>query len=434
MIRLFSYLLGMVASVVGITICLIYKEYVASAISILFFIFFIVCIIKFSIRSDRDLGIILDAVKNGDTTLHFNTISYPHKIGEKLNRISQTLHATRLVIVRNQTYYSLILNKVPSGVLVADNNGKIVTVNDSCLNMLEMEALGSLVRIKELYPAAADTLMAMRSGESATISLADRTVAVSCNQITIPDRGELRVFVMTGIDAELNKKETDSWTMSVRTLSHEIMNTVTPIISISNTLASIANVEGENTDIKDGLDTISAMSEELMQFARNYRALAHSPHPQMSEENLEDIVTEIITAAKRQASNKNIVISRSESRHKVLCDRNLTYTAISNVVKNSIEALQGIENGEITIDCMPNKQGYIQLNISNNGPQVPEEISKEIFSPFFTTKSEGQGIGLPLSKRIMVAQRGNLYLRPYSHPSSPTTFTFLFSQSQNAAL
>ncbi len=254
------------------------------------------------------------------------------------------------------------------------------------------------------------------------------------NQITIPDRGELRVFVMTGIDAELNKKETDSWTMSVRTLSHEIMNTVTPIISISNTLASIANVEGENTDIKDGLNTISAMSEELMQFARNYRALAHSPHPQMSEESLEDIVTEIIAAAKRQASNKNIVISRSEYRHKVLCDRNLTYTAISNVVKNSIEALQGIENGEIAIDCMPNKQGYIQLNISNNGPQVPEEISKEIFSPFFTTKSEGQGIGLPLSKRIMVAQRGNLYLRPYSHPSSPTTFTFLFSQSQNAAL
>lgn len=191
----------------------------------------------------------------------------------------------------------------------------------------------------------------------------------------------------------------------------------------------MAKGEGENLDIKEGLDTISAMGEELMQFARNYRALAHSPHPQMHEENLEDIVTEIITAVQQQPSNEGIAFKCSETWHNVLCDRNLTYTAISNVIKNSIEALQGLKNGEVIIGCLQNKQGYIQLNISNNGAHIPEEINKEIFSPFFTTKSDGQGIGLPLSKRIMVAQRGNLYLRPYSSPDSLTTFTFLFSSS-----
>lgn len=432
MIRFCFLLIGLIASVVVTTLFIVHEEYVAAAISFLVFIFLFTGIIRFSIRSDKDLGIILDAVRNGDTTLHFNNISYPGKIGEKLNRISQTLHATRLAIVRNQTYYSLILNKVPSGVFVADSNGKILTINDSCLNMLEMEALGSLARLSESYPGAAKTIMSMRSGDTATITLADRTVAVSCNQIMIPDKGELRVFVMTHIDAELNKKETDSWTMSVRTLSHEIMNSVTPIISISKTLSTMARGEGENPDIKEGLDTISTMGEELMQFARNYRALAHSPHPQMHEENLGDIVTEIVAAAKQQPNNEHITFKCPDTWYQVLCDRNLTYTAISNIVRNSIEVLQGVKKGEITINCFQSKQGDIQLNISNNGAHIPEEIKKEIFSPFFTTKSDGQGIGLPLSKRIMVAQRGNLYLRPYSNPDSLTTFTFLFSSTSHA--
>ncbi|MDE6264820.1 MAG: GHKL domain-containing protein [Paramuribaculum sp.] len=431
MIRFCFLLIGLIASIVVTTLFIIHEEYVAAAISFLAFIFLFTGIIRFSIRSDKDLGIILDAVRNGDTTLHFNNISYPGKIGEKLNRISQTLHATRLAIVRNQTYYSLILNKVPSGVFVADSKGKILTINDSCLNMLEMEALGSLARLSESYPGASKTIMSLRSGDTATITLADRTVAVSCNQIMIPDKGELRVFVMTRIDAELNKKETDSWTMSVRTLAHEIMNSVTPIISISKTLSSIAKEEGENPDIKEGLDTISTMGEELMQFARNYRALAHSPHPQMHEEDLGHIVTEIVAAAKQQPNNEYIAFNCTDTWYQVICDRNLTYTAISNIVRNSIEALQGVENGEITINCFQTKQGDIQLNISNNGEHIPEEINKEIFSPFFTTKSDGQGIGLPLSKRIMVAQHGNLYLRPYSNPDSLTTFTFLFSSTSH---
>lgn len=194
----------------------------------------------------------------------------------------------------------------------------------------------------------------------------------------------------------------------------------------------MARGEGENPDIKEGLDTISTMGEELMQFARNYRALAHSPHPQMHEENLGDIVTEIVAAAKQQPNNEHITFKCPDTWYQVLCDRNLTYTAISNIVRNSIEVLQGVKKGEITINCFQSKQGDIQLNISNNGAHIPEEIKKEIFSPFFTTKSDGQGIGLPLSKRIMVAQRGNLYLRPYSNPDSLTTFTFLFSSTSHA--
>lgn len=423
--RLSVIISGLIISVASASIMLIYyKEYVIGAIIFCCVIYFIAKIFNLFSRSDRDLGIILEAVRNGDTTLSFNNAFYPGKIGEKLNEISETLHYTRLAIVRNQTYFSYLLDQVPSGVFVADFAGKIYTFNTALLNIFGLPAIGSISRISEIYPQAADILANLGNEDKASINISDKNYSVSCSKIQLPDRGELYIYVLTDIDIDLNRKEIESWTMSVRTLSHEIMNTVAPIISISKTLSCLDNSQNSIPEMTEGLTTISAIGEELMQFAKNYRAFAHTPEPVLQKENLKEIVDEISAGFKYLPGIGNINVLISNKWYPVRCDRSLTYTAISNVFKNSIEAIQRNEAGTVIIDCSLEKNGYVRLDISNNGETIPEDISKEIFSPFFTTKSDGQGIGLPLSKRIMVSQGGNLFL---SHRNqAKTTFSFIF--------
>ncbi|MDE5837602.1 MAG: hypothetical protein K2H39_00965, partial [Paramuribaculum sp.] len=252
--RLVLVILLLIVSVAAsVVLLLYYREFVIGNMVSVIAIYLAVKILMLFSKSEKDLGIILEAVKNGDTTIHFNNVSYPGRIGEKLNEISATLHYTKLSIERNQTYFSYLLNQVPSGIFVANSVGKIFTVNKALLNIIRLPALGSVSRIYEIFPQAAETIATLGEGDIASVDIYDKNYAISCSKIKFPDRGELYIYVLTDIDLQLNRREIESWTMSVRTLSHEIMNNVTPIISISNTLSGAEYIKNCSHELKEGL-------------------------------------------------------------------------------------------------------------------------------------------------------------------------------------
>lgn len=406
----------------------IYKEYVLGTMCLLGDIWLIIKILRIIANVDSDLSLLIEAMKNSDSTLRYPVNRYFGRVGEKINQIAAMLHSISTKAAEEQHYFSIIINHVQAGILVVDSKGNVINSNKAAHSLLNMEVISCVDRIADAAPQLAQSMRDMRSKDVAIVKLPGKELSLTCSEFSFTFHGQVKLFVLTEISAALNKKEQETWSLSVRTLSHEIMNSLAPIISISQTLRDLPPDRLDASLIQEGLGTISSMSENLVAFAQNYRALAMMPAPQITRQLLLPMVKEVVEIATLwQHSSAPISFDVSiDSSVAVDCDRQLTVRAISNVVKNAVEALADTPNPLIVFAVRRPQPDFILLTISNNGPQIPASCHADIFTPFFTTRKGGQGIGLSLSKRIMSAQNGAMFLNPYTSTTSLTTFSFRF--------
>jgi len=427
MIRITVALICLVAFTIAATFLYIYKEYILCGVCASLAFIDSLMIVRILVSVDIDMSILIEAVKNQDTSLRFPKRKYYARVGEKLNQISAMLHYVRVKTAEKQHYFNIILDNIQVGVMVVDSRMRVITTNKTCLSMLYMDIVPCIDRIRKIYPELASSLCGLRHKDCTSVQLPDRNLSIACSEASFFHYGKIKLFVLTEISQALNRKEEETWSLSVRTLSHEIMNSLAPIISISQTLREVPDEEIDMNIIRESLDTISSMSENLKLFAQNYRALALMPNPQISSHSLLSMIKEVIGVATHwQSGIKPIAFEVNVPESIIVyCDRTLTIRAISNVVKNAVEAVTLNDNPIITI-FGSQESNRSTLSISNNGPIIPANIIKDIFTPFFTTRSGGQGIGLSLSKRIMSAQRGALVLEQYDKKRNYTTFSFQF--------
>ena len=367
-------------------------------------------------RNIKKVTFLFDAIDNGDFSFNFPTekgFKEDKILHKSLNRIKLFLQHTREEQMEREKYYEQILNAVDTGILVVDGHDNILQHNQAALRLLDTDVLTHMNQVKG--------------------KLKDEHLAKHETQAMLKDK-HVRIIALSDVSHELSNQEVDSWIKLIRVLTHEIMNTITPVTSLSETLLTRVT---EDKDLKQGLETIHKTGTELLAFVNNYRRFTHVPQPQPALFYVEPFLERMAMLC-----NHEVEISVSPKDLLVYADESLLSHVVTNLLKNAVEAFNGQEKlsaernkqdgnvqgrnkqecrsadlqsaaskkAFIHLQAYANAQESIIIDVSNNAGLIPEDVASHIFIPFFTTKPEGSGIGLSLSRQIMRVSGGSLSL------------------------
>ena len=336
-------------------------------------------------RNIKKVTFLFDAIDNGDFSFNFPTekrFKEDNILHQSLNRIKLFLQHTREEQMDREKYYEQILNAVDTGILVVDDHDNILQHNQAALRLLDTDVLTHMNQVKG--------------------KLKDEHLAKHETQAMLKDK-HVRIIALSDVSHELSNQEVDSWIKLIRVLTHEIMNTITPVTSLSETLLTRVT---EDKDLKQGLETIHKTGTELLAFVNNYRRFTHVPQPQPALFYVEPFLERMAMLC-----NHEVEIEVSPKDLLVYADESLLSHVVTNLLKNAVEAFNGQEKlSFIRLHAYANVQESIIIDVSNNAGLIPEDVASHIFIPFFTTKPEGSGIGLSLSRQIMRVSGGSLSL------------------------
>ena len=367
-------------------------------------------------RNIKKVTFLFDAIDNGDFSFNFPTekgFKEDKILHKSLNRIKLFLQHTREEQMDREKYYEQILNAVDTGILVVDSHDNILQHNQAALRLLNTDVLTHMNQVKG--------------------KLKDEHLAKHETQAMLKDK-HVRIIALSDVSHELSNQEVDSWIKLIRVLTHEIMNTITPVTSLSETLLTRVT---EDKDLKQGLETIHKTGTELLAFVNNYRRFTHVPQPQPALFYVEPFLERMALLC-----NHEVEISVSPKDLLAYADESLLSHVVTNLLKNAVEAFNGQEKlsaernkqdgneqgrnkqecrsadlqsaaskkAFIRLQAYANAQESIIIDVSNNAGLIPEDVASHIFIPFFTTKPEGSGIGLSLSRQIMRVSGGSLSL------------------------
>ena len=336
-------------------------------------------------RNIKKVTFLFDAIDNGDFSFSFPTekrFKEDKILHQSLNRIKLFLQHTREEQMEREKYYEQILNAVDTGILVVDDHDNILQHNQAALRLLDTDVLTHMNQVKG--------------------KLKDEHLAKHETQAMLKDK-HVRIIALSDVSHELSNQEVDSWIKLIRVLTHEIMNTITPVTSLSETLLTRVT---EDKDLKQGLETIHKTGTELLAFVNNYRRFTHVPQPQPALFYVEPFLERMAMLC-----NHEVEISVTPKDLLVYADESLLSHVVTNLLKNAVEAFREKEKlSFIRLQAYANAQESIIIDVSNNAGLIPEDVASHIFIPFFTTKPEGSGIGLSLSRQIMRVSGGSLSL------------------------
>ena len=336
-------------------------------------------------RNIKKVTFLFDAIDNGDFSFNFPTekrFKEDNILHQSLNRIKLFLQHTREEQMDREKYYEQILNAVDTGILVVDGHDNILQHNQAALRLLDTDVLTHMNQVKG--------------------KLKDEHLAKHETQAMLKDK-HVRIIALSDVSHELSNQEVDSWIKLIRVLTHEIMNTITPVTSLSETLLTRVT---EDKDLKQGLETIHKTGTELLAFVNNYRRFTHVPQPQPALFYVEPFLERMALLC-----NHEVEIEVSPKDLLVYADESLLSHVVTNLLKNAVEAFKEKEKlSFIRLQAYANAQESIIIDVSNNAGLIPEDVASHIFIPFFTTKPEGSGIGLSLSRQIMRVSGGSLSL------------------------
>lgn len=372
-------------------------------------------------RNIKKVIFLFDAIDNVDFSFNFpmQGVSKNDRIlHQSLNRIKAFLQHTREEQMEREKYYEKILNMVDAGIMVVDSHDNVLQHNQAALRLLNTDVLTHLNQVRE--------------------KLKDEHLSKHETATMIKDK-PVRIIAISDVSHELSNQEIDSWIKLIRVLTHEIMNTITPVTSLSETL--LKELE-ESESLRIGLETIHKTGTELLSFVNNYRRFTHVPQPQPSLLYVEPFLQRMALLC-----NHEVSIEVAPKDLIVYADESLIAHVVTNLLKNATEAIKEhsenfstgtdksketdkskdctfAQNPYIQIKAYANEQEAIIIDVINNAGLIPDDIAAHIFIPFFTTKKEGSGIGLSLSRQIMRVSGGTLSLHQDKEENT-TTFRII---------
>lgn len=392
------------------------QSYLWFGVSICLLILSIIWQIRLYRSHVKQVLFMIDALENNDNSFRFPVEKgspVSKQINSALNRVGQILYNVKAQTAQQEKYYELILDFVSTGLIVLNDNGAVYQKNKEALRLLGLNVFTHVRQLSKVDTVlmekvencrAGDKLQVMFHNERGTINLSIRV-----SDINVHDE-HLRILALNDINVELDEKEIDSWIRLTRVLTHEIMNSVTPITSLSDTLLSI--VEDRDEEISHGLQTISTTGKGLLSFVESYREFTRIPTPEPSLFYIKAFIERMIELARHQNPCEHITFRTEIVPADLIlyADENLISQVVINLLKNAIQAIGNQTDGKINIHAYCNEAEEVWIEIKNNGPVIPAEIAEHIFIPFFTTKEGGSGIGLSISRQIMRLSGGSLIL------------------------
>lgn len=362
-----------------------------------------------------------DALDSGESAFRYSEDHWSdRRLNRSLNRLRSIFEAEKSDIRERERYFGIMLDHVQSGVIVIDGD-KIDYSNVIARGFLGMSDISSLRQIERISPDLANAFRSASEVESKASFVSERgTVQFSISACTARLHGkDVSIVTFNDITLEMENNESESWTRLIRVLTHEIMNTVTPIASLSSALSQ--NLDAYDTeDVRSALGTISSSSEGLISFVQSYRSLTHIAAPIRKAFYLRDLVNDSVTIA--QANWPSAKVSYHELSEDIIlyADYGQISQVMNNLIKNAVQA--GASDIDITASI--DKRERTVINVANNGEPISETGREQIFVPFYTTKGvSGTGVGLSLCRQIIRLNGGTINLT--SSTPEATVFTIV---------
>lgn len=399
----------------------------------------IVALIRFVDRTNRELSRLLLAIRYSDFQQAFQAAGLKGSYAElsaAFTSVMEDFRAARAEKEEHVLYLNTVIQHIGIGLLAFQRDGSVGLINNAAKRLLRVPYLKNVRTLDRFSHELVETLLRLGAGEKALVKVVDRDDLLELVMYATEFRLQGQSYILVSIQdiqAELEEKEIESWQKLVSVLTHEIMNSITPIASLADTanglLAEVTSGEDSSealTDVRDAMHTIARRSQHLIHFVHAYRSLTRIPRPDLAIfpiRRLFDAVENLYRPSLEDAGI-DMTVSVEPEELDLTADPELIEQVLINLIKNAIEALRGVAGGHIRLMARMNNRGQPIIQVVDNGPGIPPEAVERIFIPFFTTKKEGSGIGLSLSRQIMRQHGGSLSVA--SAPDYETTFTLRF--------
>jgi len=402
------------------------------------FVIQIIELIHFINQTNRKIAFFFNAIRNDDSTLNF-----PEKTGNKslselnaaLNKVNELIKKTKFELQEQEQYYKTILEQVSIGIITFNEKGNIFLANSAAQSLLNYEHLTHINQISQVDRKLFSAISELQPGDKKLVSFTGKSGVVQLSlksTLFKTAKQNFQLLAIQDIKNEMETKELESWIKLIRVLTHEIMNSVAPITSLSQTISAyFINLNGNPPNDKiiantiKGLEVINERGAGLISFVENYRKLTRLPEPHKRHVNVAQIFENTIMLIKNEQVYEQIEITWKITQPdlEIIADKEQISQVLINLIKNALDALKNQEKGKIMLIGEMMAGQRVQIAVIDNGPGIPEDILDKIFIPFFTTKENGSGIGLSLSRQIMQMHGGSLKVES---KLQKTTFTIVF--------
>ncbi len=413
----------------------------AAALTLVIIVGQLIELYRFTSQTNRKLTRFLESVKYSDFISGF---ANDNKLGKSFrelnsafNEVLEAFRKARTEKEEHWQYLNTIVQQVRTGIISFDPEGQVQLMNANAKRFIGIANMKNIHELVHKNPKLHEALMDVQSGKS-TLYKAGNEFLLTLQATELRIRGNtVKLVTLQNIQTELQKQELEAWQNLTRVLRHEIMNSITPISSLTSTLREILEqdlikkednyelkTEGAE-DLREGLNTIESRSKGLIKFIDAYREYTSLPQPKIKNIRVKDLIEKVAQLLKPEFKKTSIQFSyKSDSEYLTIqADEEMIEQVLINLIKNAIEALENLPNAKIELTGTYNDNAVI-IEVSDNGPGIIPEAIERIFIPFFTTKKSGSGIGLALSRQIMQMHNGSLTVK--SEPDVKTTFTLNF--------
>ena len=394
---------------------------------------------------NRKLTRFLESVRYSDFTVAFRADSNMgpsfRDLNDQFNEVLDAFRQARAEKEANLHYVNTIVQHVSVGLLTFDATGQVELVNQTALRLLGIYRLRTLTDLNAIHPDLAELLRSATGHPAGSASTpvayqtgTDGELSVRCTAVRL--RGRLvTVASLQNIRSELQQRELEAWQNLTKVLRHEIMNSITPIVSLAGTMRDIVETDLAKpvahdpqltesvNDLRDALTTIEQRGAGVMQFVDAYRHFTTIPQPVFADVSVESLLRNVAQLAQPDAQKSRITITTASPNLAIRADTAQIEMVLLNLVKNAVESLEQTVNPAVRIEASPDGP-HVVIRVSDNGPGIEPEALEQIFIPFYTTKKTGSGIGLSLSRQIMQLHGGQITAE--STPGRGSTFRLVF--------
>ena len=389
-------------------------------------------------RTNRRLQQFISAINNSDFTVNFRDEelgrSYKH-LSESFTQVIEKYRSVKIEKEQQFHLLELLVESISVGIMIVRDTGQIVLFNTWISGLLDIPRPNNWSLFKRFSKEIAQAIDDLGTGGSRLVELIEgrESKKLIVDVTTSSDsEGDFRLITIKDIQNEIELKELEAWHNLIRVLTHEMMNSLTPVISLSESMASMVSRQLEQEqlltrenleDLIYSLEMIGNRSTSMVDFLEEYRKLTRIPMPAPEKVRVAKLLDDISALVSNDLNKQGIKLSVHPSKTSILVDQGQIELVFLNLLKNSQYALQGSANPEIRISAVQDgKMTYIYL--ADNGPGIEANIQPNIFVPFFTTKEKGSGIGLSFSRQVMRLHGGKIRLE--KSDSSGTIFVLVF--------
>jgi len=412
--------------------------WLSSAISFAILIYRGADLFHYANSTNRKLIRFFDSIQYDDFTIKFSSDNTYGKSFQQLNQqFNKVLEAFRKIRAENEANLHLvntIIQNVQTGLLLFDQYGRIELSNAAACKLLGFYRLKNISELKSNHIELAEKLTT--AADNHFLYEGKNGLQVAVNIVAIRLNGQIKTLAsLQNIQPELQEKEVEAWQNLTRVLRHEIMNSLTPILSLIGTMKYIVDKElppnsndnGAKEDLQEALQTLESRGIGMINFVDGYRNFTSIPSPSFAEIEIDELVYRIrnLLQAEMSAANISFNFENTAKNNRIYADADQLSMVLINLIKNAKEALDHTPMGSISVKTFTQNQ-QVFIEVSDNGPGIEPEALEDIFIPFFTTKENGSGIGLSLSRQIVQQHGGTI--KVFSEPGKGCRFVVMLKE------